>query len=658
MRRTLCSDFLCRVVIVASLAFTGLGSFAEAGTVEAISRLPSGGASLTPNNSSDLNQTRERVASDNGRYVAFVSDATNLISGQVDTNGSMDVFLYDRVTQTTVLVSHTSTSAVTTTNGFSYDPAISADGRWVVFVSTSNNQVSGQTGDSGGSEDVFLYDRQTGTVTLVSHRPGLATTPGNCCSDWPSISGDGNTVAYRSMSTNLISGQTDTNWSYDIFAWDRATNTNRLVTHTSGSLSTAANGYSWPYVMSRDGAWIAYLSDATNLLSSFTNTNTYQSDTYLWQSATGTSTLVSHAAGLPTQGGNSYPGSLSISADGRYLAHDNRSTTLVSGQSGPSGQVFLYDRVTDTNVLVSHSSASSTQGGGSFSQNAEISANGSWIVFESMATNLVAGITDTNSAYDIWVYERSTGTNTLVSHSSAVARTTTANNASKFSRISSDGGTIVFQTSATNVAGSDTNGTTDVIFYDRPSRTAFFASRSLTSATTTANNTSFANLAVNATGDAAIFPSWATNLVSLDLNSNQDVFLYSHKAVANLSITKSDGTDTVSAGQTLTWTLTVTNPGPEAVTGATVTDVFPASVSGVLWTCTAAGGATCPSSGSGNISATVDLPVGGSATFSANGILDPAASGTLSNTAEVTVPANAVDLDTANNSATDLDTIQ
>jgi uncharacterized repeat protein (TIGR01451 family) len=314
------------------------------------------------------------------------------------------------------------------------------------------------------------------------------------------------------------------------------------------------------------------------------------------------------------------------------------------------------DRTTGTNTLASHVPGSTTQGGNSFSDGPVISADGAVIVFETMATNLGTGITDTNNTRDLWVHLRSTDTNVLVSHTSS-STTTTANGASVYPRIDQDGDAIVFQTAATNIAGSDSNGKTDVIFYDRTPRKAWFASRSTTSATTAANSDSFAWLGINANGNAALFASFATNLIYLDQNGKQDLFLYSFKPVANLSITNDDGFTTVSPGQSLTWTITVFNLGPEAVTGATVTDVFPASVTGVLWSCTATGGGSCPASGSGNISAAVNLPVSASVTFTANGVLDPAASGTLSTTAQVT-STSSIDLDPSDNSATDIDTIQ
>lgn len=626
------------------------------GGVTLVSQRASNMAEETPNNTSYLGQTEERVASDDGRWVVFQSNATDLSPGQVDTNSSPDVFLYDRATRFTTLVSRSSAAANITSNRMSYDPAISADGRWIVFTSTSTNQVTGQTGDVADTEDVFLYDRLNGTVTLVSHRPGLPTTPASCCSGWASISADGNTVSYRSRATNLVTGQTDTNNEDDIFLWDRASNTSLLVSHASGAATTAGNGRSYPHVMSADGAWIAWESEATNLMSPFTNGNGVQSDVFLWERATDTTTLVSHADGTPTQGANAYPGKFSISADGRYIAHNSAATDLVTGQTGNAGQVFVYDRTTGTNTLASHVPGSTTQGGNSFSDGPVISADGAVIVFETMATDLGTGITDTNNTRDLWVHLRSTNTNVLVSHTSS-STTTTANGASLYPRIDQDGDAIVFQTAATNIAGSDSNGKTDVIFYDRTPRKAWFASRSTASTTTAANSDSFAWLGINANGNAALFASFATNLIYLDQNGKQDLFLYSFKPVANLSITNDDGFSTVSPGQSLTWTITVFNPGPEAVTGATVTDVFPASVTGVLWSCTATGGGSCPASGSGNINATVNLPVGAGATFTANGVLDPAATGTLSTTAQVT-STGSIDLDPSDNSATDIDTIQ
>jgi hypothetical protein len=128
--------------------------------------------------------------------------------------------------------------------------------------------------------------------------------------------------------------------------------------------------------------------------------------------------------------------------------------------------------------------------------------------------------------------------------------------------------------------------------------------------------------------------------------------------VVDLTITKTDGSSTETAGTSVTYTIVVSNNGPVGVSGATVTDIFPATLSGVTFTSVASGGATGnTSAGTGNISDTVSLPIGSSITYSATGTIDSSATGTLSNTATVNPPAGATDSNPADNSATDTDTL-
>ncbi|MFN0111172.1 MAG: Calx-beta domain-containing protein [Blastocatellia bacterium] len=126
---------------------------------------------------------------------------------------------------------------------------------------------------------------------------------------------------------------------------------------------------------------------------------------------------------------------------------------------------------------------------------------------------------------------------------------------------------------------------------------------------------------------------------------------------ANLGITKTNGVTSVTAGNSVTYTIVASNIGPSDAPGSTVADTFPATITGVTWTCVGAGGATCPANGSGNINATVSLPAGGSVTFTATGTLSAAATGTLSNTATVAAAGGVTDPTPGNNSATDTDTI-
>src|SRR5207237_1242006 len=127
-------------------------------------------------------------------------------------------------------------------------------------------------------------------------------------------------------------------------------------------------------------------------------------------------------------------------------------------------------------------------------------------------------------------------------------------------------------------------------------------------------------------------------------------------ASADLSITKTDGVTTATAGGSVTYTITASNAGPSNATGATVADTFPASLT-CTWTCVGAGGGTCTASGSGNINDTVNLPTGGSITYTSSCTISASATGTLSNTATVTAPAGVTDPTPGNNSATDADTL-
>ena len=126
---------------------------------------------------------------------------------------------------------------------------------------------------------------------------------------------------------------------------------------------------------------------------------------------------------------------------------------------------------------------------------------------------------------------------------------------------------------------------------------------------------------------------------------------------ADLSITKTDGVASVNAGGTATYTITASNAGPNAATGATVADTFPAACVSPTWTCVGAGGGTCTAGGSGNINDAVNLPSGGSVTYTATCPVSSGASGSLANTATVTAPGGTTDPNTGNNSATDTDTI-
>jgi len=172
-----------------------------------------------------------------------------------------------------------------------------------------------------------------------------------------------------------------------------------------------------------------------------------------------------------------------------------------------------------------------------------------------------------------------------------------------------------------------------------------------------------AGIAVDSTGIAYVtgdtqsgnFPI-TQNAISNTLSGSGDAFVTVIAPIAaDLSISKSDGVTSTAPGELITYTIVVTNSGPDAVSGAVVTDTFPAAVAGVMWSCVASGDAGCGKpGGSGDISLTVNLSATGAITITASGTVASNATGTLSNTAYVSHPA---DFSTANNSATDNDVI-
>src|SRR3989441_6808558 len=158
-----------------------------------------------------------------GRFIAFVSLATSLVAG--DTNGATDVFVRDRQTGTTERVSVA--SGGTQSNAASLGSALSADGRLVAFQSDATNLAPG---DTNGATDVFVRDRQTGMTERVS--VASDGTQANNISSYPALSADGRFVAFQSDATNLVAG--DTNGATDVFVHDRQTGTTEPSSVASG----------------------------------------------------------------------------------------------------------------------------------------------------------------------------------------------------------------------------------------------------------------------------------------------------------------------------------------------------------------------------------------------------------------------------------------
>ncbi len=331
-------------------------------------------------------------------------------------------------------------------NGYSINGSISADGRYVAFESVASNLVAG---DTNGAADIFVHDRQTGTTERVS--VDSAGAQGNDYSLAPSISPDGRFVVFQSGATNLVAG--DTNGCMDIFVRDRQSGTTERV--SVGPAGVEGNGYCYSSSISADGRTVAFQSYSDNLVAGDTNG---VGDVFVRDRQLGTTERVSVGpAGL--EGDADSYASL-ICADGRYAVFVSYADNLVTGDTNGCQDVFVRDRQSGTTERVSVDSAGAQGNNTSFPSG--ITPNGRLVIFQSYATNLVSG--DTNGFGDIFVRDRQSGTTDLVSVGSAGAQ---GNADSYFGLMSSDGRIVAFYSAASNFVTGDTNGAYDAFVRDR-----------------------------------------------------------------------------------------------------------------------------------------------------------------------------------------------
>jgi len=346
----------------------------------------------------DDNNSVTAALSADGRYIVFASGVTNLVPG--DTNQQTDIFVYDRLTEETKRVNVASDGAQAF-GGPSASPSISADGRFVAFASSAVNLVPG---DTNGLKDIFVHDRQTGATTRVSVATG-GGQPAGGGSDHSAISADGRFIAFDSDATDLVPD--DTNGFADIFVHDRVTGTTQRVSVDTGG-AQAVGGDSRHPAISADGRFVAFHSEATNLGPGDTNEF---ADIFVHDRVAGTTQRVSvDTGGGQAIGGHSFfP---SISADGRYVAFQSDATNLVPNDTNGKRDIFVHDRQTGATTRVSVATGGGQALGGGAAR-PSISADGRYVAFESGATNLVPD--DTNDLTDIFVHDRETNRTTRVS---------------------------------------------------------------------------------------------------------------------------------------------------------------------------------------------------------------------------------------------------
>jgi Tol biopolymer transport system component len=367
-----------------------------------------------------------------GRYTAFVSDAQNLVAG--DTNGAPDVFVRDRVAGTTTRVSVATGGGQG--NGRSDLPSISRDGRYVAFFSEATNLV---TGDTNGRSDVFVRDLVAGSTRRVSVTTGGGQANGD--SEFPSISDNGQQVAFGSAASNLVSG--DGNGLHDIFVRDLTAGTTRRVSVSSSG--AGGNGASLFPAISGNGNVVAFVSDATNLVPGDTNGNR---DVFVRVRSANLTQIVSiGAGGEPADNLSAEP---AVSRNGRYVAFDSSASNLVEGDTNGLQDVFVRDRTAGTTQLVSAWPAGTPTN--RLSTAPDISESGQAVVFTSQ-------LSDAGALTNVYRRNRTTGVTDLASPGLFGQP---ANSNSFGASVSPDGLHVGFTSTASNLVPGDTNNQQDV----------------------------------------------------------------------------------------------------------------------------------------------------------------------------------------------------
>ena len=328
--------------------------------------------------------SRGPVMSADERVVAFHSLSDNLSPN--DTNAADDVFVHELATGVTTRVSVSSTGEGSAL--LARGPSISGDGRFVGFTSLSANLVPG---DLNSVDDVFVHDSATATTVRASE--ALGGGAGDRDSYFASLSGDGRYLAFASVATDLVPG--DTNVQQDIFVRDLVAGTTERVSVATGG--GEGHGFSFYPAISADGGHVAFHSLAADLVASDANA---AGDVFVRDRIAATTVIASLADDGAQGNGTAF--ACAISAHGRHVAFDSVATNLVAGDTNGVDDLFVRDLLSGRTERVAVAS-DGTQGDLD-SRIPALSANGRIVAFGSGATTLVAG--DANGLLDVFVRDR------------------------------------------------------------------------------------------------------------------------------------------------------------------------------------------------------------------------------------------------------------
>ncbi|KAA3612411.1 MAG: hypothetical protein DWQ01_04490 [Planctomycetota bacterium] len=396
-----------------------------------------------------------------GNLVLFYSEASNLVAG--DNNSLHDVFLRDRKAQTTHWISQT--AAGLNANGSNRRPAMTPDGRFVCFESNATNL---SPGTSNLYYDILLFDRQNGTMELIS--ANLSGQDGDHNSASPSISDDGRFVLFQSFAEDLVPN--DNNWTSDVFLRDRALGTTTRISVDPQGLELNKGSYLSPTVapvyltggsrISGDGQSLVFWSDSDQLVANDFNN---KFDVFLHDRLAGTTERVSETvSGEGANLGARYP---TISRDGTKVFFLSNSTNL--GHDITGDQLFSWERATGLFQLGSVGSD------GQISQTdvemAAAAADGLSVAFQSYDPNLIKSHRSYSSLGQIFGHDFPTGVTRILSVNSNGKPHEENSTPFETIRLSETGRYLAFA-SRDNLVPDDHNGREDVYVHDLANRGA------------------------------------------------------------------------------------------------------------------------------------------------------------------------------------------
>jgi hypothetical protein len=432
-----------------------------------------------------------------GRYVAFLSTAANLVSGATAVG---DVYVYDLIGLGMVRASASARSL--SGSSFFFNHAISDDGQYIAFESGSTNvgtvyrynlstteldvvssngvtasyenvefhnldmtpdgrfvtYLAAGTGTNSSSSSAYVWDGQSNTTTLISGQPGVTVETGSVCA-FPAISSNGQYVAFLSSSLELTPVTSNTTTAYHLYLWNAATGSNGLIDLEPGGQVSYDTFMSGPCV-TPDGRYIAFDATDSKLGGDplATYYNVYLSD----QTSNGIETVSLRQSSLPsaTARALSIGSGYSVSSNGQYVAYSCVANRVAAGATNDYGCIFVGDLEHGANIVVSVDTNNVADPNGT-STSPVISANGRYVAFASAATNLVTNVLP--GAQNVFLRDLQMGATTLVSVNTNGAG---GNNVSFSPLLDASGRYVLFQSQASDLAGVPVAGVINLFFRD------------------------------------------------------------------------------------------------------------------------------------------------------------------------------------------------